>query len=101
MEIVVDSKESASVMGLTELFGSLKSLRRAFRKLKHEAVQRKPDLVILVDFPDFNLRLARVLHRQGVKILYFISPQLWAWRRGRVKLIIVSNPSNLVKYKTL
>lgn len=87
MEIVVDAKESAGVMGFTEVFGSLFKILRAFRLLCREAARRKPQLAILVDFPDFNLRLAKRLHAQGIPILYFISPQIWAWRTGRVKLI--------------
>lgn len=87
VETVVDSEESASVMGLTELGGSVRKLWRAFNKLLQEADRRSPELAILVDFPDFNLRLAKALHRRGTKIFYFISPQLWAWRKGRVKTI--------------
>jgi lipid-A-disaccharide synthase len=49
--------------------------------------QEKPDLVILIDFPDFNLRLAKIAHRRGIPILYYISPQIWAWRPTRVKSI--------------
>jgi len=52
-----------------------------------EAARRKPDAAILIDFPDFNLRLARELHRLGTPVFYFVSPQIWAWRRGRVKQI--------------
>src|SRR5262249_24533589 len=52
-----------------------------------EAVQRKPAAAVLIDFPDFNLRLARELHRLGIPVFYFVSPQLWAWRSGRVKQI--------------
>ena len=53
----------------------------------HEVARRKPDAAILIDFPDFNLRLARELHRMGIPIFYFVSPQLWAWRTGRVRQI--------------
>ncbi len=87
LEVVVDSESHASVMGLTELFGSLRNIYAAFNKLLAAADQRKPHLAILLDFPDFNLRLADKLHRRGVKVLYYISPQVWAWRKGRVKHI--------------
>ena len=52
-----------------------------------EAARRKPDAAILIDFPDFNLRLARELHRLGIPVFYFVSPQIWAWRTGRVQQI--------------
>jgi lipid-A-disaccharide synthase len=60
---------------------------RAFQILKKTAETRKPDVVILVDFPDFNLKLAKALKKQNLKIIYYISPQLWAWRKYRVKTI--------------
>ncbi len=85
MEIVVDIDKHASVMGLTEVVGSLGRIFGAFRTLQAEAKKRKPALAILVDFPDFNLRLAKSLYKLGIPVMYFISPQLWAWRKGRVK----------------
>ena len=57
---------------------------RAFRKLRSAATERSPDAVVLVDWPEFNLRLASALHRQGLKVIYYISPQLWAWRPRRI-----------------
>ena len=57
----------------------------AFNRLKRAAIERKPDAVILVDFPDFNLKLAKNLKRKGLLIVYYISPQLWAWRKYRVR----------------
>jgi lipid-A-disaccharide synthase len=60
---------------------------KALRGLKQSLDREKPDLVILIDFPDFNLRLAKIAHRKGIPILYYISPQIWAWRPKRVKLI--------------
>jgi lipid-A-disaccharide synthase len=79
--------QSLSVVGLTEVFVKLGSILKALRTLKKSLEKEKPDLIILVDFPDFNLRLARIAHRKGIPILYYISPQVWAWRPGRVKLI--------------
>jgi lipid-A-disaccharide synthase len=87
MDTTVDAQAYASVMGLTEVISSLGRIFQAHRLLCREAAERKPDLAILVDFPDFNLHLAKKLHRLHIPILYFISPQLWAWRRGRIKLI--------------
>jgi len=86
VELVADSGEVA-VVGLSEALRRLPSAWRAYRQLAEEAARRSPHLAILVDFPDFNLRLARRLHAQGVRIVYFISPQVWAWRPKRVHLI--------------
>jgi lipid-A-disaccharide synthase len=79
--------QSLSVVGITEVFVKLRSILKALRTLKRSLEREKPDLVILIDFPDFNLRLARIAHRKGIPILYYVSPQVWAWRSGRVKLI--------------
>ncbi len=87
METIVDSESSASVMGIVEVASKLGSIWRAFQTLASEAERRRARLAILVDFPDFNLRLARRLHDSGIPVLYYISPQLWAWRRGRIKTI--------------
>lgn len=87
METVVDSEEHASVMGLTELAGKLRSIGTSFRTLLRAASERKPDVVVLIDFPDFNLRLAKALKRRGFEVVYFITPQVWAWRRYRVRAI--------------
>ena len=86
VELLADSSKVA-VVGISEVIRRLPSVWKVYRQLADEAEKRKPDLAILVDFPDFNLRLARRLHRQGVRIVYFISPQVWAWRPQRVKLI--------------
>lgn len=87
MELIVDAEKQASVMGFTELGGQLRNLWRAYRTLLHEVDKRKPDIAVLLDFPDFNMRIARALHRRGVRVLYFIAPQIWAWRQGRVRSI--------------
>ena len=86
VELLADSSQVA-VVGISEVVRRLPSVWKVYRQLADEAARRKPDLAILVDFPDFNLRLARRLHRQGVRIVYFISPQVWAWRPERVQLI--------------
>ena len=87
METVIDSEQSAAVMGLTEVVGSLGKLLKAKKLLAELALRRKPDVVVLIDFPDFNMLLAKDLKKKGFTILYFITPQLWAWRRGRIKAI--------------
>jgi lipid-A-disaccharide synthase len=74
-------------MGLVELAGNLKNLWSAYRLLRRALRERKPDLLVLIDFPEFNLRLARYAKRLGIPVLYYVSPQIWAWRRGRARQI--------------
>ena len=81
------SAHSLSVVGVTEVFIKLRSILKALRGLKKSLEQERPDLVILIDFPDFNFRLAKIAHRRGIPILYYISPQVWAWRPRRIRLI--------------
>jgi lipid-A-disaccharide synthase len=76
-----------SVVGITEVLKILPRAREIFATLLREVERRRPELAVLVDFPDFNLRLARQLKARGVRVVYYISPQVWAWRRGRVKTI--------------
>jgi lipid-A-disaccharide synthase len=76
-----------SIVGLPEIAKALPMFWKDFQKLKKAAIERKPDAVILVDFPDFNLKLAKSLKKQGLKIIYYISPQLWAWRKYRVSTV--------------
>lgn len=86
VEAVVRSDELA-IMGLVEIAGALPKFWKAYRALIKVARLRRPDAVILVDWPDFNLRLARSLHKRGLRVIYYISPQLWAWRSYRVRNI--------------
>lgn len=80
--------EKISVMGLVEVIGHFPVIYRAFNRLKTVLHgPDRPDLLILIDFPDFNLRLARQAKLVGIPVLYYVSPQVWAWRRGRVKKI--------------
>jgi lipid-A-disaccharide synthase len=79
--------DQLAILGLWEIGKALPKFWRAFGDLKRAVAARKPDAVILVDWPDFNLRLARWLHRRGVPVIYYISPQLWAWRSHRVKTV--------------
>lgn len=86
VEVVVRSDDLA-IMGLVEVAGALPKFWKAYRALTKAARRRRPDAVILVDWPDFNLRLARSLHKRGLRVIYYISPQLWAWRSYRVRNI--------------
>lgn len=85
-DALVHANEVA-VVGLTEVITHLPVIRRRFKHLVAEAALRRPDAAILIDFPDFNLRLARELHSRSIPVFYFVSPQLWAWRTGRVEQI--------------
>jgi lipid-A-disaccharide synthase len=86
VEIVTDYSE-VSVVGITEVLKRLPSLVRAMRHLVDEAQRRKPPLAILTDFPGFHLRLARKLRPQGIRNIYYICPQFWAWRPWRANLV--------------
>jgi lipid-A-disaccharide synthase len=86
LECVVRSEEMA-VMGLTEVVRHLPRIWREFRKLRQAIRQRPPSVAILIDFPEIHFRLAREFHRLGVPVLYFVSPQLWAWKKHRIKLV--------------
>jgi lipid-A-disaccharide synthase len=79
--------EELSHMGLVEVVRELPHLRRTLATLVTEASRRRPDIAVLVDSPDFNLRLASRLSGLGIPVLLYVSPQLWAWRRGRVRTV--------------
>lgn len=83
---VVDAERMA-IIGAAEIARELPMFLRSFRTLKREALRERPDAAVLVDFPDFNLRLARSLSKSGIPVIYYISPQVWAWKRFRVRLI--------------
>ncbi len=76
-----------SVVGLVEVISHLKDIIAAQRVLRKRLAESKPSLLILIDFPDFNLLLARKAKKLGIPVFYYISPQVWAWRSGRVKTI--------------
>ena len=86
VQSVVPADELA-ILGLWEVGRALPKFWRAFGELKRAATERKPAAAILVDWPDFNLRLASWLHRRGVPVIYYISPQLWAWRSYRARSV--------------
>src|SRR6267143_947209 len=85
-EIITDYSE-VSVVGITEVLKRLPSLRRAMKHLVDEAERRRPPLAILTDFPGFHLRLARKLLPKGIRNVYFVCPQFWAWRPWRANLV--------------
>ena len=86
METIADFKD-LSVVGLLEVLRVVPRARRVFKELLREADRRGTEVAVLIDFPEFNLRLARKLKKRGIKVIYYVSPQIWAWRRGRLKMI--------------
>ena len=79
--------EDVAVMGITEVIAHMPHIYAQYRKLKASLRAERPDLAILIDFPDVNLRLAGELHRLGVPVVYFVSPQLWAWKKHRIRRV--------------
>jgi lipid-A-disaccharide synthase len=82
-EIVVDSANVAAV-GITEVVKHVGTIYREFFRMVSIARARRPELAVLIDFPDFNLRLAEKLYGLGIPVVYFVSPQLWAWKQSRI-----------------
>jgi len=79
--------EDVAVMGITEVVRHMPHIYREYRRLRASIAAEKPDAAILIDFPDVNLSLARRLRRQGVPVIYFVSPQLWAWKKHRLRSV--------------
>ena len=86
VEILCHIRELHGI-GLREAFQHLQGYLRTFRRLIEVCRHRRPAVAVLLDFPEFNLRLAKRLKRLGIKVIYYISPQLWAWRRGRIRTV--------------
>ena len=87
MNTAIDIAEIAT-LGLVEVGEKGRALLRTYRMLRRELYERPPQLLVLIDFPEFNLALAAVAKRRGVPVFYYVSPQVWAWRRGRVRKIL-------------
>ncbi|MFP3999037.1 MAG: lipid-A-disaccharide synthase [Desulfobacterales bacterium] len=86
VEIITEAS-ALSVVGITEVFSRLPVVLREACRIKKEMLRRRPDLLILIDFPDFNLHMAKFAGKNNIPVLYYISPQVWAWRKGRVRRI--------------
>lgn len=84
VETLVDAREVA-IMGAMEVARALPKFLRVFRRLREAAKERRPQLVVLIDWPEFNLRLAKRLRQDGHRVVYYISPQIWAWRSYRIR----------------
>src|SRR6266446_7522994 len=85
-EIVVDAKDLA-VVGITEILSHLPKIYGLFRKLIRAADNKQPKLAVVIDSPAFNWRVARQMAKRGIPVVYYVCPQFWAWRQGRVKLL--------------
>jgi lipid A disaccharide synthetase len=86
VDILVDAREVA-IIGVLEIARAMGRLYRAYRTLLNAAHTRRPSAIVLIDWPDFNMKLARKLHRKGFKIIYYIGPQVWAWREYRTRAL--------------
>jgi lipid-A-disaccharide synthase len=86
VETLVDARE-VGIIGVLEIARAIGRLYRAYRTLLRAARSRRPSAIVLIDWPDFNMRLAKKLRREGFKIIYYISPQVWAWRKYRVRAL--------------
>jgi len=85
-DTVVDTKDLA-VVGITEILSHLPKILRCYSHLIREADRRRPDLAIVIDSPAFNWRVARQMKKRGIPTVYYVAPQFWAWRQGRVRLL--------------
>jgi lipid-A-disaccharide synthase len=86
VKLLAHASEMA-VVGLTEVIPKLGTILKIMNRMKKSMDEFNPDLVILIDYPDFNLRIAKAAHKRGIKVFYYISPQVWAWRKGRINQI--------------
>ncbi len=99
--ILVDHR-CLSVVGLSEVAGHFRAIFRAWRTITSYLRRNPPHIMVLIDFPDFNLLLARMARRLGIKVFYYISPQVWAWRSGRVRTIkrLVDDMAVILPFET-
>lgn len=87
MSLVKHIRET-NFMGFTQVLANLGTIRRMFRDVKADILKFKPDAVVLIDYPGFNMRMAKWLKKQGIKVFYYISPTVWAWKKGRMHKLI-------------
>src|ERR1700694_5790712 len=85
-EIVVDAKDLA-VVGITEILSHLPKILGLYQRLLRAADEKRPVLAVVIDSPAFNWRVARQMKKRGIPVVYYVCPQFWAWRQGRVKLL--------------
>jgi lipid-A-disaccharide synthase len=105
VELLADVSRRATVGG-TEAVSGVPALYRVFRRLRRTLGEERPDVLVLIDFPEFNLRLARAARRAEIPVVYFVPPQIWAWRRGRIRamrrlvsLVLAAFPFEMPLYR--
>ena len=86
VRIIVDSTE-LGIVGIVEVFKKIPFFIGLLKRLSKQAVEERPDAVVLIDYPGFNIRFAERLHNSGIPVVYYISPQVWAWKKGRIPKI--------------
>lgn len=86
LQLVIHQKEMA-IMGFAEVLGSLFKILKNLRRIKKDIKLWKPDIILLVDYPGFNFKIAKYAHKKGIPVHYYIAPKVWAWKEGRVALI--------------
>jgi lipid-A-disaccharide synthase len=86
VRLLADASE-ISVVGITAVLTHVRKIYRVFAKLKRFLKHERPDILVLIDFPDFNIMLGKAAHKLGIPVVYYISPQVWVWRKGRIKTI--------------
>ena len=84
---IVTHIRETSIMGFVEVLRNISKIKSFFKKAKSTILEFQPDVVVLIDYPGFNLRMAKWAKKKGFKVVYYISPQLWAWKKGRIKTI--------------
>ena len=84
---VVKHYRDLAFMGFLEVAANLRTILKNFDLCKADILKYKPDVLILIDYPGFNLRMAKFAHQNGIKVFYYISPQIWAWKQNRVKQV--------------
>ena len=87
VDVWIDMAE-INTMGLTEVAAKSRGIFHAYRRIRRVLIDTPPRLVIFIDFPEFNLALAAIARRRGIPVFYYVSPQVWAWRRGRIRKIL-------------
>ena len=85
-ELVVHYRDTA-FMGFWEVFKNLRTIRRLLQRCQDDVVRFQPDALVLIDYPGFNLRMAKYAHERGIRVCYYISPKLWAWNQSRAKKV--------------
>ena len=91
VRIIVDSTE-LGIVGFVEVLKKLPFFVGLLEKMTEKASGERPDAVVLIDYPGFNIRLAERLHEAGLRVVYYISPQVWAWKKGRIPKIMLQLP---------